>query len=130
LFPKNYQQNFVNESAIIDGKPILAFGKDSSTVLFEDMLGSTVGSVEGGMFNAIDRNAFGESNSDSELNFFTGKLQVEGLGYAFMFRNYRAEQGKWQNSDPLGYPVGFPRNHPAFIIIPKLQLFISRNCGN
>jgi YD repeat-containing protein len=98
---KRDSTNFVNESAITGGNPILAFGKDSSKVLFEDMLGSTVGSVEDGKFNAINRTAFGASNSDSELNFFTGKPQVEGLGYAFLFRNYRADQGKWQTQDPI-----------------------------
>jgi uncharacterized protein RhaS with RHS repeats len=29
------------------------------------------------------------------------------LGYAFLFRNYRPELGKWQTSDPLGYPDGW-----------------------
>jgi RHS repeat-associated protein len=105
---KRDSTNFVNESAVTGGNPILAFGKDSSKVLFEDMLGSTVGSVEGGKFNAIDRSAFGESkHDDNELNFFTGKPQVEGLGYAFLFRNYRAEQGKWQTADPMGFPDGW-----------------------
>jgi RHS repeat-associated protein len=104
---KRDSTNFVNESAVTGGNPILAFGKDSSKVLFEDMLGSSVGSVENDKFNAINRTAFGESNSDSELNFFTGKPQVEGLGYAFLFRNYRADQSKWQTQDPLGYPDGW-----------------------
>jgi RHS repeat-associated protein len=111
---KRDSTNFVNESAVTGGNPILAFGKDSSKVLFEDMLGSTVGSVEGGKFSAIDRSAFGESkHDDNELNFFTGKPQVEGLGYAFLFRNYRAEQGKWQTQDPIGYPDGW--NNLAYV---------------
>ena len=38
---------------------------------------------------------------------FTGKPEVEGLGYAFLFRNYRAGLGKWQTADPLGYPDGW-----------------------
>jgi hypothetical protein len=50
----------VNESAITGGNSVLAFGKDSSKVLFENMLDSTVGSVEGGIFENIDRAAFGE----------------------------------------------------------------------
>ncbi len=110
---KRDSTNFVNESAVTGGNPILAFDKDSSKVLLEDMLGSSVGSVENGKFNAIDRSAFGESNSDRELNFFTGKPQVEGLGYSFLFRNYRAEQGKWQTSDPIGYPDGW--NNLAYV---------------
>jgi RHS repeat-associated protein len=111
---KRDSTNFVNESAITGGNPILAFGKDSSKVLFEDMLGSTVGSTEGGKFNAINRTSFGELESgDSGVDFFTGKPQVEGLGYAFLFRNYRADQGKWQTSDPLGYPDGL--NNLAYV---------------
>jgi RHS repeat-associated protein len=110
---KRDSTNFVNEFAVTGGNPILAFGKDSSKVLFEDMLGSTVGSAEGGKFNAINRTSFGESNSDSELNFFTGKPQVQGLGYAFMFRNYRADQGKWQTADPMGFPDGW--NNLAYV---------------
>jgi RHS repeat-associated protein len=42
-----------------------------------------------------------------EQDFFTGKPSVEGLGYSFLFRNYRADVGKWQTSDPLGYPDGW-----------------------
>ena len=110
---KRDSTNFVNESAVTGGNPILAFGKDSSKVLFEDMLGSTVGSVEGGKFNAINRSAFGESSADSELNFFTGKPQVSGLGYSFLFRNYRSEQGKWQTADPMGFPDGW--NNLAYV---------------
>ncbi|MHB9057124.1 MAG: RHS repeat-associated core domain-containing protein [Paludibacteraceae bacterium] len=111
---KRDSTNFVNESAITSGNPILAFGKDSSKVLFEDMLGSTVGSVEGGKFNAINRTAFGELESgDSDVDFFTGKPQVQGLGYAFLFRNYRSEQGKWQTADPMGYPDGW--NNLAYV---------------
>ena len=103
----------MNESAVTGGNPILAFDKDSSKVLFEDMLGSTVGSVECGKFNAINRSAFGESSADSELNFFTGKPQVSGLGYSFLFRNYRSEQGKWQTADPMGFPDGW--NNLAYV---------------
>jgi len=29
------------------------------------------------------------------------------LGYSFLFRNYRSDLGKWQTSDPLGYPDGW-----------------------
>ena len=32
---------------------------------------------------------------------------MDGLGYAFLFRNYRAGLGKWQTADPLGYPDGW-----------------------
>ena len=46
--------------------------------------------------------AYGASDA-----LFTGKPEVEGLGYAFLFRNYRAGLGKWQTADPLGYPDGW-----------------------
>jgi len=126
---KRDSTNFVNEPAVTGGNPILAFGKDNSKVLFEDILGSSIGSIEGGKFNAINRSAFGESNSDSELNFFTGKPQVEGLGYAFLFRSYRAEQGKWQTQDPIGYPDGWNNlaycNNMMFFHVDPYGLFES-----
>ena len=40
---------------------------------------------------------------------FTGKPHVDGLGYAFLFRNYRPALGKWLTADPLGYPDGWNR---------------------
>ena len=55
--------------------------------------------------------AFGES--DNVDAFFTGKPLVGELGYAFLFRNYRPEQGKWQTADPLGYPDGW--NNFAYV---------------
>ena len=60
--------------------------------------------------------AFGESlngtdNSTSTpstyTSFFTGKPHVDGLGHAFLMRNYRASLAKWQTADPLGYPDGW-----------------------
>jgi RHS repeat-associated protein len=39
--------------------------------------------------------------------WFTGKPYVEGLGHAFLMRNYRAGLAKWQTVDPLGYPDGW-----------------------
>ena len=55
--------------------------------------------------------AFGES--DNVDAFFTGKPLVGELGYAFLFRNYRPEQGKWQTADPFGYPDGW--NNFAYV---------------
>ena len=60
--------------------------------------------LRGEKFTAIEKDAFGAGNTDS---FFTGKPYVEGLGYSFLFRNYRPEIGKWQTSDPVGYPDGW-----------------------
>ena len=38
---------------------------------------------------------------------YTGKPNIPGLGYAFLFRNYRASLGKWQTADPMGYHDGW-----------------------
>jgi hypothetical protein len=38
---------------------------------------------------------------------YTGKPYIGELGYAFLFRNYRSDYGKWQTTDPLGYPDGW-----------------------
>ncbi len=63
------------------------------------------------MFRKRSGTAFGES--DNVDAFFTGKPLVGELGYAFLFRNYRPEQGKWQTADPLGYPDGW--NNFAYV---------------
>ncbi|MFA7231751.1 MAG: RHS repeat domain-containing protein, partial [Victivallaceae bacterium] len=62
------ENNYLNEPAITGGNPILAFSKDSSKVLFDDMLGNTLGSLEGGKFSAIQRSAFGEKLSNSSTS--------------------------------------------------------------
>ena len=62
---------------------------------------------------AWNRTAFGEVKESNEFNFFTGKPEIEDLGYAFLFRNYQANTGKWQTSDPLGYPDGW--NNLAYV---------------
>ena len=99
--------NYLNEPAVTGGNPVIA-GKKT---LFNDLLGSTLGAKSADGFSAIKRDAFGEvkpgETADLGINFFTGKPQVEGLGYTFLFRNYRPDQGKWQTTDPLGYPDGW-----------------------
>ncbi len=92
--------NLVNEPYATGGNPIVS-GND---VLFNDMLGSTLG-VKGQQNARVSMTAFGETNDPNA--YFTGKPQVGELGYAFLFRNYRPEQGKWQTQDPLGYPDGW-----------------------
>ncbi|MFA6459617.1 MAG: hypothetical protein WCV79_04480, partial [Candidatus Paceibacterota bacterium] len=99
------------EPHVNGGSPILADGK----VILNDILGSSLGSVENGKFSAVDRTSFGESlSSVSSMShdFFTGKPNIEGLGYAFLFRNYRSDLGKWQTADPLGYIDGW--NNTAY----------------
>jgi len=55
------------------------------------------------------------TNGDSAKNqdaFFTGKPHIGELGYAFLFRNYRPEQGKWQTQDPISLVAVLPgHNH-------------------
>ena len=110
---------YTYEPAITGGNPILASRKDAETqsVLFNDMLGTTLGVASrdstGSTYVSAQLTAFGEPitpnaqrTTTNEL-FFTGKPKVEGLGYAFLFRNYRANLGKWQTADPLGYPDGW-----------------------
>ena len=96
---------YVNEPSVTGGNPILANGKG----LFNDMLGNSLGVAEKDKFTAIKRDAFGktlENPAGNAYNMFTGKPQIGGLGYAFLFRNYRPNLGKWQTQDPLGYPDG------------------------
>ena len=105
--------NYLNEPAVTGGNPVMAGDK----VLFNDLLGSTLGAKSAAGFSAIERDAFGEvkpgESADLGINFFTGKPQVEGLGYTFLFRNYRPDQGKCQTADPLGYPDGW--NNFAYV---------------
>ena len=96
--------SYINEPYVTGGNPILAEDK----VLFNDMLGTTLG-VHSEKYESIARDAFGmtSKDADSAENFFTGKPYIGELGYAFLFRNYRPELGKWQTTDPLGYPDGW-----------------------
>ncbi|MCK4981282.1 MAG: RHS repeat protein, partial [Victivallaceae bacterium] len=103
---------YVYEPAVTGGNPILANGK----AMFNDILGNTLGVSEKDKFTSIKRNAFGktlENKAGNQYNMFTGKPQIGGLGYAFLFRNYRSELGKWQTADPLGYPDGW--NNLAYV---------------
>ena len=89
--------NFINEPHVTGGNPVLA----GNSVMFNDMLGSTL-AVDG---KHVDMTVFGDSDDPAAM--FTGKPHVDELGYVFLFRNYRAELGKWQTADPLGYPDGW-----------------------
>ena len=68
------------------------------------MLGNTSGVKGKDTYHLIKMTAFGESNNGGA--FFTGKPLVGELGYAFLFRNYRPEQGKWQTAAPSAIPMG------------------------
>ena len=97
---------YINEPHAGGGNPVLAIGGDSSEAIFTDMLGTSMGKVEENGYSAIDKTSFGADTSDS-ASFFTGKPYVEDLGYAFLFRNYRADVGKWLSQDLIGYPDGW-----------------------
>ena len=98
--------NYVNEPAVTGGNPILADDK----VLFNDMLGTTLGIKDGDKVMQNNLTAFGESLSTSPMqdSFFTGKPYIGELGYAFLFRNYRADQGKWNSQDPVALAMALP----------------------
>ena len=95
-------ESFVNEPHPGGGNPVLS---SKGVAYLNDMLGTTVGAKKGRRYSAAALTAFGENGS--RHTFFTGKPQVDGLGHAFLFRNYRAGLAKWQTADPLGYPDGW-----------------------
>ena len=111
------ETSFINEPYVTGGNPILS-SKDG--VMFNDMLGSTL-NIGG---KAINMTAFGESADTNAM--YTGKPYIGELGYAFLFRNYRSDYGKWQTTDPLGYPDGWNNlaycNNKANICIDLLGL--------
>ena len=96
------------------GNPVVS---SKGTSYFNDMLGTTVGAKKDGKYSAAALTAFGErlDNADGTSpairslgeGWFTGKPYVEGLGHAFLMRNYRAGLAKWQTADPMGYPDGW-----------------------
>ncbi len=110
-------EQFINEPHVGGGNPVVS---SSGTTYFNDMLGTTLGSkTKVKKYSAAALTAFGErlDNADTTSpairslgeGWFTGKPYVEGLGHAFLFRNYRAGLAKWQTADPLGYPDGWNR---------------------
>jgi RHS repeat-associated protein len=96
------------------GNPVAS---SKGTSYFNDALGTTIGAKKDGKYSAAALTAFGErlDNVDSTSpairslgeGWFTGKPFVEGLGHAFLMRNYRAGLAKWQSADPMGYPDGW-----------------------
>ncbi len=102
------EEQFMNEPHVGGGNPIAS---SKGTSYFNDALGTTVGSKSNGKYSAAVLTAFGENHLTTEppnhQTFFTGKPMVEGLGHAFLMRNYRAGLAKWQTADPMGYPDGW-----------------------
>ncbi len=108
-------ESFVNEPHVGGGNPVVS---SKGAAYFNDVLGTTVGVREGRgssrlkskrRYTAAALTAFGVAAlaPQGQQTFFTGKPEVEGLGYAFLYRNYRADLAKWQTADPLGYPDGW-----------------------
>ena len=93
--------DYLNEPSIGGGNPVASNGK----VMLNDMLGNTVAVKNDEAYCTTSMTAFGESTDSGA--FFTGKPFVGELGYAFLMRSYRPENGKWQTADPLGYPDGW-----------------------
>ncbi len=101
----------------------------NGSVMFNDMLGTTQGTFSDGKYSKNNVTLFGET--DNKETMFTGKPQIDGIGYSFLFRSYRPELAKWtpnfgrnfefvrseseaeQTSDPFGYPDGF--NNFAYV---------------
>ena len=101
------EKSFINEPYVTGGNPILS---SKQGVMFNDMLGNTLG-TKSEKYNPVQMTAFGETKDADAL--FTGKPYIGELGYAFLFRNYRADKGKWLSADPLGYPDGW--NNFAYV---------------
>ena len=95
--------DYLNEPHSNGGSPILA---SDGRAFFNDILGTSQGVLNDGGYKASSLTAFGDG-ADGDL-FFTGKPKVDdALGYAFLFRNYRPDNGKWLTADPMGYPDGW-----------------------
>ena len=76
----------LNTPAATGGNPLLT-GK---SLVFHDMLGSSIGVFEGERFTAFHRTGFGETETDIDikLDYFTGKPRVPLLGHNFLLRNH------------------------------------------
>ena len=90
--------SYLNEPYVTGGNPIL---NSRDGVMSNDMLGSTLNIGR----QIVSMTSFGETEDDAA--FFTGKPMIPELGYSFLFRDYNPSQGKWNSSDPLGYPDGW-----------------------
>ena len=96
-------ERYLNEPHIGGGIPVLSIA-DNVKVIFSDKLGSSLGVISENAYSQIAQTAYGNTN---ELGFFSGKPYVKDLGYAFLLRNYRADIGKWQSQDLIGYLAGW-----------------------
>ena len=111
--------SYVNEPHPGGGAPVAS---SNGGVMFNDILGTTLGVSANDGYASSSMTAFGDTVNCQlpTSNFFTGKPHVDGLGYAFFLRNYRADLGKWPTADPLGYPDGW--NQMAYGVNSPLLL--------
>ena len=106
--------SYVNEPHPNGGSPVFS---STDGVMFNDVLGTTLGTDGADGYADASLTAFGDPvpggprlsrlGAAAPDALFTGKPHVDGLGYAFLFRNYRPGLGKWLTADPLGYPDGW-----------------------
>ena len=98
--------SYLNEPHPGGGAPVAS---SNGGVMFNDILGTTLGVENAGGYASSTMTAFGDTINCQlpTTTFFTGKPHVDGLGHAFLLRNYRADLGKWPTADPLGYPDGW-----------------------
>ena len=103
---------YINEPHAGGGTPVLAIQNNDAIIesetqtILTDMLGTSLGSFSGNQYNPIETTSFGCGSYDADV-FFTGKPYVGDLGYVFLFRNYKADVGKWLSQDLIGYPDGW-----------------------
>ena len=98
--------SYVNEPHPGGGAPVAS---SNGGVMFNDILGTTLGVSGNDSYTPSSMTAFGDTINCQlpTTTFFTGKPHVDGLGHAFLLRNYRADLGKWPTADPFGYPDGW-----------------------
>ena len=101
---KRGSTSYMNEPHPGGGAPVAS---SDGGVIFNDILGTTLGSIGENGYSPSSMTAFGDSEMVDNTIFFTGKPHVDCLGHAFLLRNYRADLGKWPTADPLGYPDGW-----------------------
>lgn len=95
--------DIMNVPAMTGGDPIVI----GEQVVFNDQLGSSLGCFDGKKYSPVQVSSFGVTEKENETAFYAGKPYIQGLGYNFLYRNYRPDLGKWQTSDLIGYPDGW-----------------------
>ena len=86
--------SYLNEPHPGGGAPVTS---SNGSVMFNDILGTTLGVSSNDGYASSPMTAFGDAINCQlpTSNFFTGKPHVDGLGHAFLLRNYRADLGTY-----------------------------------